>query len=120
MISEKTAGILQRVRLVKDEAILDAVTHLLDTYLHAQMIAESGEEVAPDYDPLVHHTPEAIAKFEARDDFMGYSVQGNPLFATEVFEKAEEEIEAIKRGEAKGTSLAEWMQKTRQWQAPTP
>lgn len=119
MIAEKTAGILERVRLVKDEAILDAVTHLLDTYLSAQDAVEATTSKIRDFDPLKYHSPEEIASFEARDDFMGYGIDGRPLYGSEVVEIADREIAAIQRGEANGTSLEELKAKTARWLTPT-
>jgi|GEM_PF-2977148 len=67
MIAEKTAGILERVRLVKDEAFLDAVTDILDAYLRAQSIAESVDE----HDPVLGTRPngEEVRADQARAEY---------------------------------------------------
>lgn len=114
---------LDKLASVEDEQFIKMVEAMLDVYLAVEDVtpgeASEDEDLAPHFNPLDYHTPEEIAQFEAKDDFLGYGVKGKPLFGRAEAEKADKEIEAILSGEVKGISLEELKIKTARWQAPT-
>lgn len=110
MIAEKTAGILERVRQVKDESFLDAVTDMLDAYLKVQASSHKGvlaESADAFFDPSAHYSSEEITVIEAKDDFLGYDLSGKPVFAEELHTRTEKLLDSVRSGETMGKTIDE-------------
>ncbi|MEO0731755.1 MAG: hypothetical protein AAFZ52_02900 [Bacteroidota bacterium] len=114
------SSIYEQVEEIDDGIFLEVIDSMLTTYRQAQRRAKIRYDDEGYFDPTALYSLDEIKAHEAREDFIGYSIQGTPLYAEEVFAEGEKEIEAIKAGKIKATTLEEWKQKTKRWQTPTP
>lgn len=102
LVAERKANVLDRIQLVEDEQVLKMIEAMLDVHLEPEAGASDGQmmEAAdiPYFNPLDHHTPEAIKLHESRADFWGYGTDGEPVYGDEVDKSYQEWIKGVKDG----------------------
>jgi hypothetical protein len=104
---------------IEDVNFLEAICTLVQ--LHGTSAGASDDD--SDIHPANKHSASDIEKFEDRDDFWGYDIDGKPVYGNEVHDRAEETLAAADRGEIKLTTHEEFkakMEKKRsEWQSHT-
>ncbi len=110
LVAERKANVLERVQQVEDEQVLKMIEAMLEVHLGQGDLVDASPEI-PAFNPLNHHTPEAIAGFEAREDFIGYDADSTPLYGKEEAKKADRFIEGVLNGTAKVVTHEELKQK---------
>jgi NAD kinase len=107
-IAERKAGILDLVQQVEDEQVLRMVEALLEVHLSEEKAEEVDILV---FNPRDHHSKEDIARFEATDDFIGYGIDGTPLYGRGEAKKADLAIAGMLNGTIKGITHEEHKKK---------
>jgi len=105
LVAERRAGVLDRIQLVEDEQVLKMIEAMLEVHLNPLAeqpeTASDDDDVLPNFNPLDHHSEEAIKLHVAREDFWGYGIDGQPVYGDDVDKEYEKTMAAVARGDLK-------------------